>query len=148
MNKTKAIIAALMLAAIAALSGCGGSSEAASGGKPTGTAEPETFMAVGTIDLTDSDLQHYDDECSGGGGYDDITGGAQVVVYDNAGTMLASGALEPGEPDPSFPDVACSFGFTVEVPVAAADLYSVEIGHRGKVTFTQDGAADLSLTLG
>ncbi len=39
----------------------------------------------GSLQLVDSNLKHGYGECWGGGGYDDIESGAQVVIYDERG---------------------------------------------------------------
>ncbi len=83
--------------------------------------------------------------CTLSGGYDDITAGTTVTVRDSSGTIAGVGALGSGTGS----SYGCAFSFTVDdVPVS--DFYTVEVGHRGEVTFTdaavRDG--DLRLSLG
>lgn len=83
--------------------------------------------------------------CTLSGGYDDITAGTTVTVRDSSGTIAGVGALGNGAGS----SYGCAFSFTVDdVPVS--DFYTVEVGHRGEVTFTdaavRDG--DLRLSLG
>jgi hypothetical protein len=90
--------------------------------------------------------------CSGSDGYADITAGTQVVVYDPAGTTIATGALKAGTPGALESDVLvtqCRFGFHV-TGVPLVKFYAVEVSHRGKVTFSADqvSAGDVALTLG
>jgi hypothetical protein len=106
----------------------------------------ETFDVSGSMTLFDDDSADSTGFCSGTGGYDDIAAGTEVVVYDNAGAMLATGVLDSG-----FADVEgmCTFEFTVaDVPVADKDLYAIEVAHRGKITFTQAEAKSVGLSLG
>ncbi len=132
MNKTKAIIAALVLAAIGALSGCGHS----------------TFDVTGRLVLASESPGEWeeDESCSGSGGYDDIESGAQVIVYDNKDTKLATASLGEGV---ALTSMACRFTFTVhDVPAQDADLYGIEVTSRGQITFSQEQADDVGMTLG
>lgn len=109
----------------------------------------ETFTASGEITLTDSGVEDAGGECWGTGGYDDMSGGTQVVIRDADGTTVAAGALEPGShPDSAYADVICVFPFTIENVPSGSPLYSVEVSHRGEVTFKEDEADELSFSLG
>ncbi|GAA1095678.1 hypothetical protein [Pseudonocardia alni] len=83
--------------------------------------------------------------CTLSGGYDDITAGTTVTARDSSGTIAGVGALGSGTGS----SYGCAFSFTVD-DVPASDFYTVEVGHRGEVTFTdaavRDG--DLRLSLG
>lgn len=122
------------------------------GGEEEPPAEAETFIVSGTLTLDDaSGIQGAaftsGSTCMGTGGYDDIVPGAQVTVYDNAGAILAVGALEDGSVlNPG----SCLFKFHVEGVPIGHNLYQVEVSHRGKLAFTEaDGrAARVDLTLG
>lgn len=95
--------------------------------------------------LIDAGVENYGGDCVGTGGYDDIRGGAQVVVRGPSGDKIALGHLDAGEPRSS---VECVFPFTVEDIPIINGIYSVEVSHRGEVSFTQDDAQSLDLTLG
>lgn len=93
------------------------------------------------------------DVCSGKGGYDDIHGGAQVVITDAANTTIAIGALEPGIPtrDPGRPGYAteCRFPFSIADVPGGHEFYGVEISHRGKLQYTREQmASPLEFSLG
>ncbi len=69
------------------------------------------------------------DACEVTGQYDYIRAGAQVVVKDAAGTIIASDALEPGitvEGGLGLPR-PCRFVFAVE-GVPTSDFYTIEVG--------------------
>jgi hypothetical protein len=133
---------AIGAALLVALSACGE-------GSPL-EKEPTEFNVTGSLTLSDtmSVVTTTKDDCWGTGGYDDIQAGAQVVVYDNKGAMLASSELDPGVAEGDELGV-CTFKFKVpNVPIADTDLYSVEVTSRGKITFTQAEAGSVGLTLG
>jgi hypothetical protein len=91
-----------------------------------------------------------DAACVGTSGFEDITQGTQVTVYDAAGKVIATGSLGQGavnETEGPLP-TGCAFVFSVRVP--ASDYYGFEVSHRGKVTFTrsQVEADEVKLILG
>jgi hypothetical protein len=65
----------------------------------------------GTLTLTGDNVPSDDtsENCTGYEGYDDIGAGAAVTVYDNAGKVIAQGALGVGKPH----DAACVFHVAV-----------------------------------
>jgi len=142
----KSIIVATV--ALLALAGCGSSKP-----KPASVTKPATFQVDGILQLHDS--IHYPSSDAGrpcdaslSNGYNDIVNGAQVVVYDAAGKILASGELYGGTITPG--DAAfgwCQFRFVVP-GVSGDGPYSIEVTHRGKIVFTKDQADNLSLTIG
>lgn len=71
--------------------------------------------------------------CPGGsgGGYDDIVAGAQVVVQDGAGSVLATSSLTGGRVNVK----GCTFVFSVDVP--DADFYQVTVTHRGALIYSR-----------
>lgn len=107
----------------------------------------QTFTATGTLTVSGgfTDLS-FGSPCHGIGGYSDVNGGAQVVVYDAAGASVAIGSLYPGISTAS--PLSCSFDFTVKDIPGGKGPYSVEVSHRGKIAFQQSGAGDVELTLG
>lgn len=74
--------------------------------------------------------------------YPDIDQGTQVVVTDDTGKVLGSGALGEMKVDDSGVDFdgygqTCDSSFSVQVPAGQA-RYGVEVGRRGTVWFTGD----------
>lgn len=83
--------------------------------------------------------------CRGTGGFDDIREGAQVVVRDETDSIIGTSRLGAGVavnvrtyPDSFgiiYASADCQFPFEVtEVPTAK--FYSIEVTHRGGVTFS------------
>lgn len=84
--------------------------------------------------------------CQGGGGYDDIRQGAQVVVSDSAGKTVALGQLGAGSWKRG---VGCIFLFTVADVPAGEKFYGLEVSHRGRVQYTAAQlAAPVELSIG
>jgi hypothetical protein len=82
--------------------------------------------------------------CFTGGGYADIKSGAQVVIKDDSGKVIATTTLGPGDAI----GAGCTFPFSVDVP-RGSDFYGVELGRRGSVQYTADQLADgIHLTIG
>ena len=107
----------LVAGAVALLAGGGGSSR-----------HPHL---IGTLTLTDPDAYvSHNEPCQGTGGYDHIQEGAQVVVSDGQGKILATTSLSSGS---GGSDENCIFSFVVK-DLPTADFYSVEVSHRGKIT--------------
>lgn len=120
---------------------------------PNETTAPEgtdTFTVSGTVTLTSADILTGGGTCFGDGGYSDLQPGAQVVVRDAQGATVAAGSLGPGARPKGerYRNVMCEFPFTVEGVPSGGDLYSVEVGSRGEVTFREADAGSLALTLG
>lgn len=117
--------------------------------KPTSTPEPSptpgptpqlgktddgyriggTFVLRG---LNGDDFSSSSGMCFGLGGYQDIQPGAQVVVKDQTGDIVAVSTLEP---DPTAPAGTCQFVFFVDVP--DAKFYSISVTHRGELVFSK-----------
>jgi len=97
-----------------------------------GSDTPATFTLRGTMTLTGDNVPSgpTDEDCTGYSGYDDITKGAAVTVYDSSGKVVATGALETGKPD----SAACVFIAVVPGVPEGSKFYQVEVSHRGKVT--------------
>jgi hypothetical protein len=106
-------------------------------GQPTalgGIIKPSTFALNGVLQLTDSRVVVSNGTCSGTGGYADITTGASITVSDASHTTVATGELGVGQGGAG----SCTFTFTIsDVPDSSA-FYSVEVTHRGQVTFSRD----------
>lgn len=126
------------LASVALLiaAGCGGG-----GDEP---AEAKTFEASGAIKLLATGAYAIGDTCTGSDGYDDITGGATVVVTDADGKKVALGALDVGQPGEY---QTCSFPFAVKDVPSGNGPYSIEVSHRGEVPFSENDASSIALSL-
>lgn len=110
--------------------------------------EAKTFLVQGDLTLisADNQLTGSGGGCLGGGGYDDIVPGAQVVIRDSTGATVAVDQLEPGTKTDSY--VTCVFPFEVQDVPSGKGPYSVEVSHRGEISFNEDDAGDLHFTLG
>lgn len=130
---------------------------------PTPTTEPTqiTHTLTGSFDLT-GPVSFTEDDCFGtnGSGYDDVASGLQVVVKDGNGSVIATGALGKGvfkgEKEFSGQTEGDSYGDCI-FPVAVYNVpevpfYSVEVGHRGALTYSladmQKSAFTVAFTLG
>ena len=92
----------------------------------------------GTLTLTtSSDITRSGGHCSGTGGYSDLTAGGAVTVKNESGTVIATGSLDQGVSDATYPTVVCHFAFTIS-NVPDAKFYSIEVTHRGALTYSQD----------
>ena len=78
-------------------------------------------------------------------GFSDIAEGVSVTVRDSSGAIAGVGRLEAGRSS----SYGCTFPFTV-ADLPRSEFYTVEISHRGEVTFTADDvkAGDVMLSLG
>ena len=102
--------------------------------EPTAAPTVTAYRLVGSVTLRTEYLNIESERgCFGTGGYDDIARGLGVVVRDGTGVVLATGALRKGRIIASY---SCAFEFVVEaVPDAA--FYSIEVGHRGALTYSR-----------
>ena len=110
-------------------------------------ATPRTFALHGSIDLKRIGVaSDGTGGCKGVRGYDDMGEGTTVIVYDSTGQSVAVGALGQG----TLTGLACRFPFDVENVPAGSGSYSVEVSHRGKLTFGADQAQNgpIAMTLG
>lgn len=108
------------------VAGCGG---------PAATAVPTAtvYTLTGTMTLKAADSGGPRSDCHGTGGFDDITGGLDVVVRDQANTILATSRLAPGTAD--IAAATCVLPFAVP-GVPTATFYSIEVGRRGALTYS------------
>ncbi|HEX6499289.1 MAG TPA: hypothetical protein VF054_09700 [Micromonosporaceae bacterium] len=99
-----------------------------------GAPRSSTFTASGKVALGDAlSIQTLaGDQCQGKGAYSDIVEGAQVVVADPAGTVLATGHLSRG----TLFGASCMFTFTVTVPTGRSS-YGVSVAGQRGTRFTQ-----------
>ncbi|MFI5713380.1 hypothetical protein [Kribbella sp. NPDC051620] len=147
-----AIITAVLL-----LAACGLSKQASESSTPSA---PATITVSGTITVSADSMsseQAMGGACVTDDGYSDISSGAQVRVEDSAGKVIALAALQAGHVSEVFgPGTAvegmaylCVFGFTVNDVPAEEKIYSVEVTHRGKISFTREKLNEpIALTLG
>ena len=113
----------------------------------------ETFALNGQVVLqSESNVvgeEGGQEACRGGGGYTDIIGGEDVVVFDQSEEEVARSQLELGQPEDG--GQTCVFPFAVpELP--EADGYYVVIGDREPVPYSLDELRedefDIELVLG
>ena len=132
----------------------------------------------GTVTLSDSDANwSHDKRCSGEGGYDDLRSGAQVVVANQTGEIIATSNLQEGvgkhlvialwelgvelaesegrtaapRPDPSDLDIDANLvqcEFTFAIQVPDATFYSIEVSHRGEIRYSREELAERDWTVG
>ena len=92
------------------------------------------YTITGTFTLA-SGVEGSSTDCHGTGGYDDIRANLAVIVRSGDGEIIATGSLGKGV----FPPGAghtCAFPMTIAVP--KSDFYSIEVGHRGELTYSFD----------
>src|SRR5207248_1667275 len=94
----------------------------------------KSFTLTGSMTLTGDNIPSgsTSEDCTGYSGYDDITAGASVTVYDSAGKVVATGLLGAGKPK----SAACVFPVRVLGVPEGSKFYRVEVGHRGQITVT------------
>ncbi|MGJ5751953.1 hypothetical protein FB563_0015 [Streptomyces puniciscabiei] len=100
----------------------------------SGPGAPGTFTLKGGFELTDSVVPDGDGGCAGTDGYDDISDGTSVTVYDAAGSVVATGALSNSRYDEDTYD--CSFDVAVQDVPKGQKFYKVEVSHRGTLQLT------------
>jgi hypothetical protein len=104
----------------------------------------ETHIVTGTVVIPSP--QHWGLEehqvgkaglpCFGDDGFEDIRAGATISVLDEAGTIIATGSLNPGKlvgTDP--PPFVCEMSWTIEVP--DTEFYVFKIADREGPTFSR-----------
>ena len=108
-----------------------------------------SMTVEGTMTINGSSNWHTNGSnyyCSGTGGYDDLESGASVVIRNSDGKQVGLGVLRGGESTES--EDTCVFTFVVEDVDDGDELYSVEVTHRGEVTFRKDDAKSVALSIG
>ncbi len=115
------------------------------------------FDVVGTITVEGSGRSltygTNTSNCRGasGGGHSDLRPGAQVVIKDASGTIVATGRItDDGKSFGSGSNITrCILPFKVEDVPAGHDFYSIEVTRRGAVTYTADEIREpMSLQIG
>lgn len=86
--------------------------------------------------------QTYECPLGAGGGFSDIVPGAQVTVRDGSGQIVGLGELSGG----TFGRDGCMFNFAV-VNLPDVDFYSVEVSHRGAISYAATDLESRSWTV-
>ncbi|MGH8984726.1 MAG: hypothetical protein ACRDY6_12755 [Acidimicrobiia bacterium] len=135
------------MAGVLALAACGGDGDGGGGSRVlSGTL---TVEGITNTAMTRCDGSEHR-------GYDDLVAGAPVVVHDGNGSTIATGELRDGQPVEQrdslpidFTD--CEFRFRM-ADVPDAEFYTVEVSHRGEVTYSRSELEDedwrVTLTIG
>lgn len=112
---------------------------------PTDTTVTGQMTVVTSTNALSASSYSNGGSCVTYGGYDDIAEGVAVTVRDSTGAIVGVGSLGAGQGSA----YGCTFPFTV-TGVPASDFYTVEISHRGAVTFTAEDVreGDIQLSLG
>ncbi|MGI5134256.1 MULTISPECIES: hypothetical protein [unclassified Streptomyces] len=100
----------------------------------TTSSQPQTFTLTGTFELNSSAVDDGAGGCKGSNGYDDIFEGAEVTVYDAAGSVIATGYLGSSTSEDGG---KCSFDVSVADVPKGKNFYKVEVSHRGTVQLTE-----------
>ncbi|MFB7341863.1 hypothetical protein [Streptomyces hydrogenans] len=95
-----------------------------------------TFLLTGTLLLTSGVVSDGTGGCEGSNGFDDITEGAAVTVYDASGTVVATGELGESTRQGG----ACSFDVLVPDVPTGEGFYQVEVTHRGTIQLSEEEA--------
>ncbi|MFD3537016.1 hypothetical protein [Streptomyces sp. NPDC058664] len=103
---------------------------------PSPSPAPAVFLLTGTFLLTSSVVSDGEGGCEGSDGFDDITEGAAVTVYDASGTVIATGGL--GESTRT--GTTCRFDVLVPGVPTGQGFYKVEVTHRGTLQISENDA--------
>ncbi|MGW5609373.1 hypothetical protein ACWEWI_25360 [Streptomyces sp. NPDC003753] len=104
----------------------------------SGPGDPGTFTLKGSFELTDSVVPDGNGGCAGHDGYDDIRDGTAVTVYNAAGSVIGTGALDTSKYDED--TYKCSFDVAVPDVPKGEKFYKVEVSHRGTLQLTAEEA--------
>lgn len=99
----------------------------------TETATPEapaTLSLEGSIQIQGADnWKPVTGGCEGDSGYDDLTTGATVIVYDGTNNNAGAGSLDKSE----ISGTSCKMSFSISDVVGGSNVYLVEVASRGKL---------------
>lgn len=115
-----------------------GASDTAKPAAEEAEADPNTFDLTGDFTLTDGAISDGTGGCEGTGGYEDISLGTSVTVYDAAGAVIATDMLVLSEYDAAAG--TCTFDVSVADVPTGHEFYQVEISHRGKIQLSAEEA--------
>lgn len=104
----------------------------------------KTFNVQGYLQLN-TGVEVQGTTCSGSGGFADIQPGAQVVIRDASDKSIAVTSLGGGYPQK---DGSCRLLFMNPDTPEDGDVYSIEVSHRGAISFTKEQASEVAITLG
>ena len=111
---------------------------------PAASPSPSGVSINGSFVLTSPSTVWSSKDCFGFGGYDDIRSGAPVTVKDGKGTIVGVTSLVLDASRSA--SGHCAYTFTLIA--SDADFYTIEVAHRGGVTFPKAEVGQVSLTLG
>ena len=123
MPRRPPLVAALLTAALALMSGCG----FLNAGQP-GDTKPDGFMLRGYVSVPATGAGS---SCTPAGAASDITVGTKVTVTDGAGAAMGSAVLGAAVRD----GVDCNYPFQVPAVPRRDDRYLISIGGRAPVSF-------------
>lgn len=130
-----AVIAVIVVGAVAA-SGALGAKHTLTGYLTVSPSDGSEELGWLTSITTSSGSVQLGGSCTTRGADSDIVEGTDVSVRDDADKVVGSGALAAGTLDFTT-HVVCVFRFSV-TGIPDATFYTVEIGSRGKLTFSKD----------
>ena len=87
-----------------------------------------------------------DGTCSGIRGYRDVAEGASITVYDSNNKKVGLGSLDAGKIDDT--EDVCVFNFAVNDVRSEDTIFSIEISHRGEISFKRSEADSIVISLG
>lgn len=139
MHRRAAGLALAGLTAGALLAGCGGGASATAAHKPT------THTITVNFELNTGGDEAVNCSTGGAGGaYSDIGNSTDVTVYDGSGKVIATAPLgdncEQAQLDGQ-PDYYDATWHAKVTDVPDVPFYQVEVGHRGKLTFSRSELA-------
>lgn len=137
MGKTIVGLVAMSAVLVVALSGCA-SQPAAAPTPEVQSTSPKTFEAYGLIGVSLSNVDVWKrpstgESCTPSGGFSDLTPGSQVKV-SSGGETVALAELSPGV----YGKGKCVMSFHLEGVPAGQKFYSLSIGHRTPMEYTED----------
>ncbi|MFH8717485.1 hypothetical protein [Streptomyces zaomyceticus] len=103
---------------------------------PSPSPTPTDFLLTGAFLLTSSVVSDGAGGCEGSDGFEDITEGAAVTVYDASGTVVATGGLGESTRE----GTTCRFEVLVPDVPTGRGFYKVEITHRGTLQISESEA--------
>jgi hypothetical protein len=110
----------------------------AAGCQPGAQSTPQSHTLSGSIEVKGfGGVEEVDSQCVASGGYSDIRKGVDVVLRNEAGTILGDGSLGAGTTTDPDGYVTCHFAFEI-AGVPDAKFYSIKIGKRDGPTYSLD----------
>ena len=153
-QKRSVAIASFAALALGLTAGCASHKGNVDNSAPDTTVSAAPVHVAGTVSL----LGRYVDftsrggsDCTGKGGFSDLTPGAQVRITDATGqtltvTRLGNGITDADTTEP-LADGVCIFTFNASVP-GGKGSYTIKVANHGNQTFTEQQMATPKLFLG